>query len=192
MEKLDPETWVSEYGDFLYRYAYSRLRDANSAEEVVQETLLAGVRYSGQYSGAGTVQGWLTGILKRKIIDLIRARAKHAARGGLDNEHDPSNMLFDAAGNWKTGAIKWEHEAENKLQYDELQKVVQNCLTTLPRSQADVFVLSVMEEMEADEICTALEITPSNMWVRMHRARLGLAKCVGEKWEVEAETQHVR
>ena len=191
MEKLDPETWVSEYGDFLYRYAYSRLRDANSAEEVVQETLLAGVRYSGQYAGTGTVQGWLTGILKRKIIDLIRVRARNAARGGLDAEHDPSNMLFDKAGNWKKGALKWEHSAEEKLQYDELQQVVQSCLTTLPRGQADVFVLSVMEEMESDDICSELGISAANMWVRMHRARLGLAKCVGEKWAVQTEAEHV-
>ena len=44
--KLSPETWVDEHGDYLYRYAWSRLRDSNAAEEVVQETLLAGVRFS--------------------------------------------------------------------------------------------------------------------------------------------------
>ena len=46
---LNPETWVEDYGDYLFRYANSRLRNTNAAEEVVQETFLAGVRYSEQY-----------------------------------------------------------------------------------------------------------------------------------------------
>ena len=49
--RFDPELWVDEYGDYLYRYAYSRLRDANAAEEAVQETFMAGIRYQNQYSG---------------------------------------------------------------------------------------------------------------------------------------------
>ena len=49
--QIDPTIWVDEYGDFLFRYANSRLRDPNAAEEVVQETFLAGVRYSAQFAG---------------------------------------------------------------------------------------------------------------------------------------------
>ena len=47
--EIDPELWVDEYGDYLYRYAYSRLRDANAAEEAVQETFMAGIRYQNQF-----------------------------------------------------------------------------------------------------------------------------------------------
>ena len=75
--QIDPTIWVDEYGDFLFRYANSRLRDPNAAEEVVQETFLAGVRYSAQFAGKSSELGWLTGILKRKIIDFVRARNKH-------------------------------------------------------------------------------------------------------------------
>ena len=69
----------------------------------------------------------------------------------------------------------------------ELSEVVQECLKDIPKGQADVFVLSVMEEMDSDSICEQLSITPSNMWVRMHRARLGLAKCVSAKWAGEVD-----
>ena len=77
MAKLDPAVWVDEYGEYLFRYAYSRLRDANAAEEAVQETFLAGVRYVEQFAGRGSERGWLLGILKRKIVDYVRARSKH-------------------------------------------------------------------------------------------------------------------
>ena len=191
MTQLKPETWVEEYGDYLFRYAYSRLRESNAAEEVVQETFLAGVRYSEQYAGRGSERGWLMGILKRKIIDFIRARAKHGAAGSSgEDDWDPSSQLFDATGNWKNGALNWD--PDRKLQSEELRGIVQDCLKSIPKKQADVFVLSVMEEMDSEKICKELGISASNMWVRMHRARLGLAKCVGEKWGVAQEIHNVR
>ena len=191
MVDLNPETWVEEYGDYLFRYAYSRMRNANAAEEVVQETFLAGVRYSSQYSGKGSVRGWLIAILKRKIVDHFRARKKHegVTINDEDDAFDPSAVLFDQQGSWKPGAFKWAPSPERELEMSELSDVVQDCLKSIPQGQADVFVLSVMEEMETEAICDQLSISPSNMWVRMHRARLGLAKCVSEKWG--GEVQHV-
>jgi len=187
MTDLNPETWVEEYGDYLYGYAYSRMRDANAAEEVLQETLMAGVRYSGQYSGKGSVRGWLIAILKRKIIDYFRARKKHASinQGEDQDAFDPSAVLFDQQGNWKPGSFKWAPSPDRNMEMSELTGIVQDCLKTIPQGQADVFVLSVMEEMDTESVCEQLGITDSNMWVRMHRARLGLAKCVSEKWDGE-------
>ena len=187
MSVLEPGTWVDEYGEYLFRYAYSRLRDSNAAEEVVQETFLAGVRYSEQYAGRGSERGWLLGILKRKIIDYVRARNKLDRTAPYEDEMDPSVQMFDAMGNWKSGAIKWSPAPSANIEMSELQTIVQDCLTTLPQGQADVFVLSVMEELESDVICEELDISPQNMWVRMHRARLGLAKCVSSKWSVDGK-----
>ena len=185
MTELNPETWVAEYGDYLFGYANSRMRDANAAEEVLQETLLAGVRYADQYSGKGSVRGWLIAILKRKIIDHFRARKKHVSvnLGEEQDAFDPSAALFDQQGSWRPGSFKWAPSPDHNLEMSELAGVVQDCLKTIPQGQADVFVLSVMEEMDSDSVCEQLGISASNLWVRMHRARLGLAKCVSEKWE---------
>lgn len=183
---LNPAGWVDEYGDYLYRYAFSRLRNTNAAEEVVQETFLAGVRYSDQYSGRGAERAWLLGILKRKIIDFVRLRSKHESATGYEDETDLTAQFFDGVGNWKPGVMGWSPAPNQKVEMEELWAVVKGCLQTLPPGQADVFVLSVMEEMDSADICKELEISSSNFWVRMHRARLGLANCVGQKWEMEA------
>ena len=182
---LNPAAWVDEYLDFLYRYAFTRLRDKNAAEEVVQETFLAGVRYADQFSGRGSERAWLLGILKRKIIDFVRMRVKHGGSTSYENETDLTAQFFDSAGNWKAGAMKWATAPTQKAEMDELWDVVRGCLMGLPQGQADVFVLSVMEDMDASEICKELGITSANYWVRMHRARLGLAKCVSERWDGE-------
>ena len=188
-----PDQWVDEYGDYLYRYAYSRLRDSNAAEEAVQETFLAGIRYHQQYTGRGTEQAWLLGILKRKIVDYVRRRTKHSRATPYEDELDPTAQLFDAKGNWRKGEFPWSDSPDSGMQTEELQNIVRHCLASLPAGQADVFMLSVMEELDAEEICKQLEITASNLWVRMHRARLGLARCVGSKWfNADEVQQHVK
>jgi RNA polymerase sigma-70 factor (TIGR02943 family) len=182
LDQVQPDLWVERYGDYLFRYANSRLRDANAAEEVVQETFLNGIKYLQQYSGKGSQQAWLLGILKRKIVDYVRKRNKHGRAQAFEDEHDPSNQLFDDKGNWKRGEIPWSTAPDRDLESAELWKVVRECMAHLPQGQADVFMLSVMEGMDSEQICKELSITPSNLWVRMHRARLGLAKCVGGQW----------
>ncbi len=176
--RLEPEDWVDAYGDDLFRYARARLHDSGAAEEVVQDTFLAGIRFHADYSGQGSQKGWLLAILKRKIIDYVRRRAK---QGHAEEDADVTATLFDENGQWKSGVLPAVPPDEH-IETGELWQVVRACLAHLPQGQADVFMLSVMEEMDSQEICRVLDISPSNLWVRLHRARLSLAKCVGSKW----------
>ncbi|MFN3190835.1 MAG: sigma-70 family RNA polymerase sigma factor [Aureliella sp.] len=179
-EVLDPEDWVDAYGDDFFRYARSRLRDAAAAEEVVQEAFMAGIRHLNSFAGSGSQRAWLMTILRRKVIDYVRSRNRILEQSWA-GETDPTALLFDENGRWKPGALP-KVEPGARLESSELWDVVKGCLEGLPTGQADVFVLSVIDEMETEEICKELDITPSNLWVRLHRARLGLAKCVGTKW----------
>ena len=40
----DPSEWVDHYADFLFRYALHRVGDAATAEDLTQETFLAGLQ----------------------------------------------------------------------------------------------------------------------------------------------------
>ncbi len=184
-QRLDPSEWIETYGDYLYRYALSRLRDINAAEETLQETFLAGIRYQGQFKGLGSQRAWLLGILKRKIIDYVRSRTRQNNVTADEGDSDLENRLFDESGFWRKGANKWGAEPGRELERRELWQVVRECLTHVPDTQADVFVLSVMEGMSTEEICAELDISQSNLWVRLHRARLHLASCVNFRWYAE-------
>lgn len=185
---LEPSEWVDAYGDYLYRYAMSRLRDTNAAEEAVQETFLAGIKKSSQYTGSGSQRGWLLTILKRKIVDHVRQRARFDRDGAVGTDHDPLGELFDRTGHWKRSVAAWMKAPADAIESSELWAIVENCLTHLPSGQASVFTLSVMEELDSDQICRELEITPSNLWVRLHRARVELANCVGARWDHAASS----
>lgn len=71
----------------------SRLRDENTAEEVVPETFLGDVRFRDRYSGDGAEHAWLLGILKRKLIDYVRRWSRYDSDGCYEG------------GNWKHGAF---------------------------------------------------------------------------------------
>jgi RNA polymerase sigma-70 factor (ECF subfamily) len=177
--QLDPEEWVDAHGDYLFRYANSRLQDIQAAEEVVQDTFVAGLRHQAQFSGIGSERSWLLAILKRKLVDQLRKRSKLEESWG--GETDPTVFFFDEKGRWRPDKLP-HIGPDEQLNTGELWEVVKACLKKLPIGQADVFVLSVMEEMNTEEICKELEISASNLWVRLHRARLSLARCVSLNW----------
>lgn len=178
---LNPDSWVDEYGDYLYRYALSRLRDPEASEEVVQQTFLAALQHLEQFSGRGSERAWLLGILKRKIVDLIRQRSR-TSQLTEEEGRDPLDRMFDRRGNWKPEIRSTLLQPLDSLEREEFWPVLRRCMDGLPVRQADVFMLREMDELETAEICKELAITPSNLWVLLHRARLRLSSCMKRRW----------
>lgn len=180
---IDPATWVDRHGDTLYRYAMSRLRDPDSAEEVVQETLVSALQALDQYSGKGSEGAWLLGILKRKVIDCVRRRNRPDSAPGGDLEDDPSQKFFDSKGNWRTDPRVLKQCPGARLEREEFWEAFRKCLERLSQRKADVFTLREVEELAAEEICKDLQISASNLWVLLYRARLQLSGCMKTQLE---------
>lgn len=176
---VDPTTWVDSYGDSLYRYALSRLRDAEAAEEVVQETFVAALGAIDQFAGKGAEGAWLLGILKRKIVDFVRARNRSTS---ATDDEDPTQSLFDAKGNWRSDPRILGTQPDALLLRAEFWQILRQCLSGLPQRQADVFTLREMEGIASEEICKELDLSPSNLWVLLHRARMRLSACIKSNW----------
>ena len=56
------------------------------------------------------------------------------------------------------------------------------CLSTLPRRIAQIFILREMEGMPTEEICQVMQITATNCWTMLYRARTGLRNCLELNW----------
>lgn len=180
-ETVEPSAWVDQYGDYLYRYALSRLRDPEAAEEVVQQSFLAGLQHIDQFAGKGSQRGWLLGILKRKIIDFVRQRNRTSSLDAIEGD-DSAEVLFDRKGNWKPEWRAALRQPLDSLECKEFWRILHGCLQSLPGRQADVFVFREMNDSSTEEVCKDLEISASNMWVLLHRARLRLATCLKSRW----------
>ena len=185
---VDPTTWVDEHGDYLFRYAVVRLRDEAVAEDCVQEAFLSAIKALDSYGGKSTERTWLTGILKHKIIDHFRKSVREEPITEEDTDPTTFDVFFQPDGRWKDHwsrdfkPIEWRITPEAIFQETEFFRVLQGCLSKLPERVAGVFALREMDGLETAEICEILSLSASNFWVMMHRARLGLRRCVELKW----------
>ncbi len=183
---LDPERWVDEHGDYLFHYALSRLRDPVLAEDFVQEALLGAMRAQGRFEGRSTERSWLTGILKNKILDHFRKAGRETSFTDLDfygeeEERAFENREFPDHWNAATAPSEWD-AAGAALDKEEFWKTFQRCSGKLPDRIARVFLLREVDGISSDEICTTLNISPNNLWVMLHRARLALRRCLEVNW----------
>ena len=172
-----PEEWLARYGDALYRFALARLRRSHEAEEAVQDTLLAALRTRDQFQGRSDPRTWLIGILKRKIVDRLRSSARQAA------EADPAELdaWFDSTGHWRKPPRDWGDPVAF-VERSDFWRVLRRCMDGLPPQMAAAFTLRTLDDNDPKEVCQELAISPSNLWVLLHRARLRLVTCLQANW----------
>jgi len=178
---LSPNQWIANYADLLYAYAKPRVNDAQVAEDLVQETFLSAWKAKDGFKGEASEKSWLFTILKNKIIDHYRKKAKDIVQTGT--ESDATDLFFDQHEHWtKTDQpLNWTAPADG-INQKEFYTVFKKCKQKLQQVQQNVFVMKYMDDMDEAEICKVLGITPSNYWVLIHRAKLGLRACLEKNW----------
>lgn len=172
---------------YLLRYAMLQLRDRDSAEDVVQETLLAALEGRARFAGKSSAKTWLTGILKHKIIDVMRRKSREQplATAADVTETEAADALFQRDGHWRQFPSDWG-SPERALEDKRFREVFELCAQAMPARAARVFMMREVMDMTTEEICKELAITPTNLWVILHRARLSLRECIETKWGATA------
>jgi RNA polymerase sigma-70 factor (ECF subfamily) len=183
----DPERWVELHGDYLFKYALMRLRDPARAEDAVQETFLAALKGGKSFAGRSAEKSWLVGILKNKIYDYYRKASRETSFTDLEFYSDEEGDRFVPDGMFKDG---WIHELGPQewsspgasLDSEVFWKTFHDCSNKLPKNVAAVFNLREVDGVEGKEICGLLNISESNLWVMLHRARMALRRCLETNW----------
>jgi RNA polymerase sigma-70 factor (ECF subfamily) len=188
---VNPERWIEDHGDYLFRYALWRVRHPEVAEDLVQETLCAAVSIQSTFLGKSSERSWLCGILKNKICDHFRKRFREVSFADLEFLQDEMADKFVEQGfcNHDLGPLKWKPEADAVMHRTEFWETFRACLSKLPVRVADVFILREIEEMDSAQICKALRISQNNLWVMLYRARMSLRECLLINWFKEQKKQ---
>ena len=189
---LDPEHWIDRYSDYLYSYAYIRLRKEEVAQDLVQDTFFSALKAKDTFLHNASEKTWLVSILKRKIIDYYRKKSTQNELNILDKpiegEDGTMNHFFENSaahqGHWASGASPnaWGKTFETSVESEEFYDILKRCITKLPEKTAAAFTMKNMDDLDTEEICKELNITPSNYWVMMHRAKLVLRECMEKNW----------
>jgi RNA polymerase sigma-70 factor (TIGR02943 family) len=178
------EDWVDAHADYLFNFAVGQVRNADTAEEIVQETFLAAVKGRDKFSGQSSERTWLVGILRHKIYDHLRKTCRERAlrvdlstSGEAEDWEDSALWLHDMAA---------ESQSPNRrIELSEFRENLELALGKLPPRIAQVFQLYEVEERSNREVCTQMDISESNLWVMLHRARKQLREQLSGWWSGE-------
>lgn len=183
---LDSE-FVSHVRRDMLRFAQLQLRDATLAEDAVQETFAAALAAQNQFAGRAALKTWVFGILRNKIIDILRQQRRTTNFSALAEDElemdEVFDSLFKANEHWSSACrpTRWR-DPDESLQDRQFWDVFEVCLDHLPENTARVFMMREFLEFETSEVCAELEITTNNCNVILHRARNGLRRCLENGW----------
>ncbi len=172
----------------LLRYAQLQLRNAAWAEDAVSETLLAALEKPEAFAGRAQPKTWLIGILKHKLVDQVRRNSRECSLTTDEDEAPFEDHLFDETGHFQDTPLEWG-DPQAIVGQTQFIQVLDACVEKLPNQLGRVFLMREWLELETDEICKELAVTPTNLWVMLHRARLRLRECLQINWFGEVNLQ---
>lgn len=120
----------------------------------------------------------LFSILNHKIIDFYRKKIKQPVKV----ENQVFSIFFDAGGDWKVEKRpgQWSNDDEHLLYDVEFQGVLKKCMDELPEKWNTCVKLRYLMNKNGEEICQELDISPTNFWQVVYRAKSQLRNCVEE------------
>ena len=177
------ENQLAEHRSYLLRFARLQLRNDAWAEDAVSETLLAALSKPQSFANRSQLKTWLVGILKHKVIDVLRQRKREVS---LDVEpgdggEELDALAFKADGHFANAPADWG-DPQQELSSRQFFQVLEACTDKLPPAMGRIFLMREWLELSSEDICKELQLTPTNLYVQLHRARLRLRECLELNW----------
>lgn len=175
---IDTGQLVEEHSDYLLSFAMSKLQDLELAKDLVQDTFVSAITKLDTFEQRSNIRTWLTSILNRKIIDHWRkaeTRYTDPVSSFFKQDSGPRHWILDKGKNNSVASIVEE------ITIEETAMELHSCIELLPEKWRGVITSKYLDEKVSDDICKELEITPSNLWVIIHRAKLLLRDCLTKK-----------
>jgi RNA polymerase sigma-70 factor (ECF subfamily) len=174
---------VEAHGEYLFHFALGQVRDADVAEELVQETFLAALKARDRFAGQSSERTWLVGILRHKTYDHLRRTCRERGFRAEPLSAPDDQEAWD-------DSVRWAHEVADeclspsrRLELAEFRANLDMALGQLPPRLAQVFQLYQIEERPNREVCASLNISENNLWVMLHRARKQLRGLLAGWWQ---------
>lgn len=170
----------------LLRFARMQLGNDDEAEDAVQEAIAGALRNAREFRAEAALKTWMIAILKNKVADILRHRQRMplpASQLMTGETDEPLPDLFNRFGVWRNAArpAAWE-DPEADIHSRQFLKVFDACLNCLPSQQGRVFLMREVVELAVEDICAELGLSPANVYVILHRARLALRDCMEKSW----------
>ena len=178
----DPWQVLAGERPFLLRLARLQLGSQADAEDAAQGALVGAARGWPGYAGRATLRSWLTGILRHKIVDLIRSRRPGpdlpAPAGARDGEAECDGLFTqEAPGNRTPSSTRCGATLATLAAQRQLPDIVELCMRRVPEDTARLFLMREYLGMELEVIQAHCMLTNANLRVVLYRARMRMREC---------------
>ena len=118
------------------------------------------------------------------MIDALRHH--HRQISGLQSSEDDNtdpleSIAFKSDGHFAEQPADWGNP-EQQASSQQFFVILEACASKLPATQGRLFLMREWLELSSEEICKELDLTPTNLYVQLHRARLRLRECLELHW----------
>ena len=175
---------IDEHSDYFLSYAQMKVDSKQDAEDLVQEMFLSGYKSYAKFKSNSSIKTWLTSILKNKIADYYRKKARTPAMSNYlsetEEQFEGSFFNKDNHGRWekKIRGNMISEATDAQLLSQEFQQTLKRCLDKLPAKLRMVFVSKYLDDKKTEEICKDFNISASNYWTIAFRSRTLLRSCL--------------
>lgn len=151
------ELIMRRYNQRIFRIVRGILSDESEAEDVVQEAYVLAFQHLHQFEGRASFSTWLT---KIAIYEAF-ARRKRRARLLFVDTHDSGLDAMPPS----------DQNVVDQVSNQQLRTLLAAEVAQLPSDERVVFIMRMVEGMSTREAAECLELTESNVKVRLQRAR---------------------
>ena len=177
-KERDPETWLEEHGNILFKFAILRVRDPHVAEDLVQEVLVKAFAAFEKFRHESSVRSWLFQILRNEISSHYRKKEKERTTVSESQMSEDPVLLADLLRPQVTN-----EEFASAVERDEFWKMIQSCFEKMPDHLLEAFLYRHSNsDRKIESLCKEIDLSATNFSVRLFRARLLLRKCVEKNW----------
>ena len=173
------EALVERHHAVMLAVAHSYVRTSAAAEEVVQDAWLGVLKGIHRFEGRSSLRTWIV----RSVVNIARTRAVRDARTVPFSSLEPASTQAAVSpdrfrgpedafpGHWNRYPSDWRSLPEEVLLGQETIRAAMRAINDLPAAQQAVIRMRDVDGWTGEEVCAALNISPGNQRVLLHRAR---------------------
>ena len=158
---------VKRYEQSLYNFGYRMCGNVQDTEDVVQDTFLNVFKYLKDFRYETKFKNWMYRIATSTCI-----KKKRKSEYAPDRELSLDEFIPKDPADKPTEVPDWATQPLDKILNDELASHIKKAILSLPKKYRLVIVLRDIEGFSTEEAAQILNLTPANIKVRLHRARL--------------------
>ena len=162
---------VDRYKDLVYTLALRMMKNKEEAEEVSQDSFIKAYKSLNRFKGDSKFSTWIYRVAYNTCLDRLKKNKRQQQTVTIDEytEHQ----------------VKTIDNALDKIETQEKQQAIKDCLELLPSEDSFLLTLYYFEELSLDEISKIVGLKPNNVKVKIFRSRKKLATILKERLDNE-------